>query len=304
MRSTQQRCRVLEYELAECQKQLCKRAAAIPPSAGKRNGKLAGEPATDDNSALHAQLQQARQAQQEARAAAAAAAAERALLDEQVDLLGRHLAGAQQQLADAAAAAAMQKAAASPAAEADMPAAGGAAAQPPGSAVEQSSDLQQLNMRLEQVEFERAELAVMLEESRGHVAALHARLAELEASQQQPADSAAPKLKQTGLSRGVGTAGSGSDGSRDGGWLLTAAGHAGSSGASELQAELDEAQGMMERAKQHQEGLQQQVAQLRHQLQQVAAENSGLKAELAAASAQVRRRQVCRHVMTRSSHSG
>lgn len=205
LRKAQQRCRLLEGELAGSQKQQQRQQQQQPaPGGGASNSeaeaaRAAAATLQAEREWLSAQLEEAQQAQQEAAASAAEREAECTRLQQQVQELQQQ----QQQAAPAAATDSSTQAAEPVAVEA-----GG----------DQTATLQQQlaeqAQQLEQLDFEQAELLAKLGESQKHAAA--AAAAAKQQQQQQPTAGLAGKQQ---------TAAAGSDsGDSEVSWSLTAGG--------------------------------------------------------------------------------
>lgn len=173
MRKAQQRCKQLETE----QKQ-----QAAPTTANiAANGAAAASPADEEvdrqREALQAQLEEAERLQQETAAAKAAVEKERDLVHDQLQHLTDQLHGAQQQLAEAAAMAALSNSGSSMVGQAgaslclDGPQEAGqrAGASEASHSLQLQQQIVELGHQVEQLEFERAELRVKLEESESQV---------------------------------------------------------------------------------------------------------------------------------------
>lgn len=272
LRKAQSRCQALEGELAESQKQLKRQRKEEPAcSAGRSTDSGASSTGAVQSRCdeLAAELAAAKHQQLEAAAAAAAAVAESRELSHQVERL-------QQQLA-----AACQHATAAAGKESSP---GGLPEAVPLADAALATLQQQLAERaahVEQLEFEKAELLVKLEESERQLAAQSAPATSAaeqagKDTQQIPAASApAGKPSEPAVSRSAGD-------SCEAGWSL-AAGHA-SAGADA--AGINEQQEALQAVQRREAELQQQVQQLKNEVQELESKAAALKTtELRAAGA-------------------
>lgn len=271
LRKAQSRCKSLDGELAKVQRQQRKEETACTAN-GRNDG---GASSLDDLQArsdeLAAELATAKHQQLEAAAATAAAVAESRELRHQVERLQQQLADAGQQVA-------------APAATSDASSPGGLPEPAPWDGTPPARLQQQLADRsaaLEQLEFERAELLVKLEESERQLAALTAAAASTGAKQAAEGEQQLPAAASATGKSGEPMAGETSSDSSEAGWRLVAA-HASTdaavAGAQEPSEALLEAQ--------HRESeLQQQVRQLEERVAQLDSQAAALQAELAAAGA-------------------
>ena len=261
LRKAQNRCKTLEGELSSSKAQQQQQVEPTPPEQQQQPGSSAEQ--QDAASAelqaecmsLAGQLEEARRMQREAEALAAKCQEQCAQLEQQVVQLQQQAAG------PAEAACPADDVAVEHTAEEQAAVKGEAAASPSAATLQQQ--LAEKAAQLEQLEFERHELAVKLEESERRVAALTSQAAAAKQQQQQPsgADEASDKLP-AGRSHDT-------DGSEQS-WSL-AAGEADASG-SQVAAEA------LVAARQEAGALKQQVQQLEGQV-------AALQAELAAAQA-------------------
>lgn len=269
LRKAQSRCRALEGELAEGQKQLKQQqsegTAGIPDSPGASG--LAVLQARCDE--LAAELAAAKHQQLEAAAATAAAAADSRELRREVERL-------QQQLADGS------RHAGGPSATEEGPS---PAVVPVPAPFDDPAllSLQQLlaerAAQLEQLEFEKAELLVKLEESERQLAAPTAGDAGAAAEQAGTEERQLPAA-ETSKPEDDSVCPTGSAGS-EAGWLLSL-GHA---GAGADAASTGKEQEALHAAQQREANLERQVRQLKDEVQQLESKAAALQAELGAARA-------------------
>ena len=293
LRKVQSRCRALEGELAESLKQQREHKPGSQANAAGQDVPAPGLQARCD--ALTAELQAAKQQQLETAAAAAAGAAECGQLRHQVQRLERQLAEAAATSAATATsspgAGSSQAAAQSEAAVADAAEAGAGAAAEQSAAAGLQQQLADTAAQLEQLEFERDELRVKLEESECQVAALTAAaVAAKQEQQQQQQEQVATAGALAGKPAVQDARSEGSEGSEPG-WSLAAGPAAGVAEAAALQAACEREDQLREEAQQltqHAQQLEAQVVALQGELAAVRA-GAGGAAVADAAAAELRR---------------
>lgn len=254
LRKAQNRCKALEGELASSKAPQSPQQAQPPSSEAQQQQDPAAAELQAECASLASQLEEAQRLQQEAEALAAERLEQCTRLEQQVAQLQQQAAALAAGVAppDTAGAAAVG----SPA-DKQAVSSGDVAASPTGANLQQQ--LAEKAAQLEQVEFERDELAVRLEDSEKRVVALCAEAAAVKQQQQQQADTGeAADKTATGRNE--------SDGSEHG-WRLAAGVDASGSQA---------AHDAVAAARQEADALQQRVQQLESQV-------VALHAELAAA---------------------
>ncbi|PRW50911.1 basal body [Chlorella sorokiniana] len=273
LRKAQNRCKALEGELASGKSQQAQQQPQEQqqPSGGAEQQEAGAAELQAECLALAGQLEEARRLQQEAEALAAERQEQCTRLEQQVSHLQRQAAGAAAAAGTAADGPAEQPASERPPGEQE------AAASPSAATLRQQ--LAEKASQLEQLEFERHELAVKLEESEKRVAALSAEAAAAKQQQQGPGADEASGKPPAGRSHD-------SDGSEQSWSLAAGVVDAGSSHAAQeaLAAACQEADALKQRVQQ----LEGQVAALQTELA-IAQAGTGGAAVADAAAADLRR---------------